>query len=186
MQALPALPAAKADKRQVSKSASASHVGSSIACYTSPSLAAFYTLLDQVVDGFYMSKAPPCNPRKRQRTELHPPSEAPLKKQRKLDNHSGGGYINTPAFWDSLSKIWLTKHALRELNRRNTSQHHPLSRRVRRPITRGLLAERRTAGQRATVADLLRNASLSHLNDIKRFARHGGPDLSDLVGVCVL
>ena len=153
-------------------------------CYTSPSPAALKTLLDQAVDGFYMSKASPCNPRKRQRTELHLPSQAPLKKQRQLDNHSGGGYIDTPTFWDSLSKIWLTKHALRELNRRNTPQH-PSCRRARRPITRGLLAEWRTTGQRVTVADLLSNASLSYLKDIKRFARHGGPDLSDLIGVRV-
>ena len=137
--------------------------------------------LHQVIAGFYMSKCPPCNPRKRQRTELHPPPQAPSKRQ-KLRNRSGGGYIDTPGFWDSLSKIWLTEHALREFDRRYTHQH-PSYRRFRRRVTRSFLAEQWTISQRATVVDLQHNASPSYINDIKRFAQHGGPDLSDLVDV---
>lgn len=155
------------------------------AVYTSSSPAVLNTLFDQAVDDFYMSKAHSFNPCKRQRTKLHPPSHALFKKQKKLCVHSAEGYIDTSAFWDSLSKIWLMKHALRELNRRNTPQH-PSCCWVWRPITQGLLTERRTIGQRLAVADFLRNAAPNYLKDIKRFARHSGSDLSDLIGVRVL
>jgi hypothetical protein len=48
-------------------------------------------------------------------------------------------------FWDSLSKIWLTKYALRELDQRNAKAllhstslaRHP---QVRRPVTRSVVA----------------------------------------------
>ncbi|KAF2189960.1 hypothetical protein K469DRAFT_452169, partial [Zopfia rhizophila CBS 207.26] len=63
-----------------------------------------------------------------------------------------------PAFWDNLSKIWLTKRALRELDQRNTqaapSPPRSPHRRARRPPR--------------------------ILKDIRLFARHGGPNLSDL------
>lgn len=86
------------------------------AVYTFLSSAALNTLFDQAVDDFYMSKAHSFNSHKRQRTKLHSPLYALFKKQKKLHVHLTGGYIDTSAFWDSLSKIWLMKHALRELN----------------------------------------------------------------------
>ena len=62
------------------------------------------------------------------------------------------------AFWDSLSKLWLTRRALREFNRRNDAAakagHYQLDN-TRAP-------------------------------SIKRFARHGGPDLGDLRGVWMM
>ncbi|KAH0563109.1 hypothetical protein GP486_002327 [Trichoglossum hirsutum] len=120
------------------------------------------------VNDFYMSKAQFSNPRKRQRTEQHPlPSPPPSKRQKELQHHSHG-YIDTPAFWDGLSKIWLTKHALRELNRRNAKPLlHSSPRRALQPVTRNSLVE---------------DCSPKTLKNIKLFARHGGPDLSDLRG----
>lgn len=133
------------------------------------------------VDGFYMSKAQISTPRKRQRVEQHPLPTSPSSTRQKFQ-HSVG-YIETPAFWDSLSKIWLTKHALRELNRRNApprSAHH----RSRPPITRNFLAERKNIRQLASSADFTYRCSSRQLKDIKRLARHGGPNLRDLTGVC--
>lgn len=70
-----------------------------------------------------------------------------------------------PAFWDRLSKIWLTKSALRELDRRNSqanirTTYHQLH--VR------------------TASDFLRNCGTRSLRDLRLSARRGGPDLSDL------
>jgi hypothetical protein len=135
-----------------------------------------------------MSKAQFPNPRKHQRTEQHPlPSSPPSKRQKKVRHHSHG-YIDTPAFWDTLSKIWLTKHALRELNRRNAKPlPHSSSRQAHQPVTRNFLAEvkkRRKSTQ--SVGDFLHNCSPKISRDIELFARHGGPDLSDLRGVCIM
>jgi hypothetical protein len=124
------------------------------------------------VNDSYMSEARFSNPRKRQRTKQHPlPSPPPSKRQKELQHHSHG-YIDTPAFWDDLSKIWLTKHALRELNRRNAKPLlHSSPRRALQPVTRNFLAE---------------DCTQKTLKNIKLFARHGGPDLSDLRGVCII
>lgn len=87
------------------------------------------------------------------------------------------------AFWDTVSKIWLTKDALRELNRRNrqSSSRKPRlqSPRPFRPVTRHLYAELKSRVIQSA-SDFLRHCSPKTLNDIKLFARHGGPDLSDL------
>ncbi len=80
-----------------------------------------------------------------------------------------------PLFWDNLSEIPLTENALYELNRRNHERARSarsLSRKkARRPVTR-----------RAAAELLARRAPIS-LKHIERFARQGGPDLSDLRGV---
>ncbi|SLM36805.1 hypothetical protein LPUS_06491 [Lasallia pustulata] len=70
--------------------------------------------------------------------------------------HSAANF--PPAFYDSLSKVWLTRRALRELDRRN---------------------QLKSSG-RAPVRKPLRQSS--NRKDIQRFARHGGPELSDLRG----
>jgi hypothetical protein len=59
-----------------------------------------------------------------------------------------------PQFWDNLSKVWLTRRALRELDRRNGTQPPP------GPATPAV-----------------------YTTDRARFARHGGPDLRHLRGV---
>ena len=89
------------------------------------------------------------------------------------------------AFWDCLSKIWLTKDALRELNRRNrqstSGKPRPLSPQAARPVTRHLSAELKSKRHvTQSASDFLRNCAPRTLKDIKLFARHGGPDLSDL------
>ena len=70
-------------------------------------------------------------------------------------------------YWDSLSKLWLTRRALDELDRRNRQKASPVRPTVARDL--GLGDE---IGQ-------LEN----HLTQLKRFARHGGPDLRELGGV---
>ncbi|KAL2816799.1 hypothetical protein BDW59DRAFT_182381 [Aspergillus cavernicola] len=70
-----------------------------------------------------------------------------------------------PLFWDKLSKLWLTKSALREANRRNRipspSQGSP-------PISHTF------------APDFLRNCSATCLQEISKLSRCGGPDLSDI------
>ena len=66
-----------------------------------------------------------------------------------------------PEFWDGLSKIWLTRGALEELDRRT----------ARRPSFPPPGPSGRDISHTATTRELA------------RFAGHGGPDLSDLRGV---
>lgn len=68
------------------------------------------------------------------------------------------------AYWDSLSKLWFTRRALKELNRRNRQAASPVN--IRRPDR---------SAEPATVEN--------YSSQLKRFARQGGPDLRDLRGV---
>ncbi|KAK2745663.1 hypothetical protein FQN57_003559 [Myotisia sp. PD_48] len=97
--------------------------------------------------------------------------------------------ITPPAlYWDELSKIWLTKDALAELDRRNSSieeQDHSYTHSIqqrRRPLTRALRAkltqQQQSTGRRDTLY------GISTESTIKQFARAGGPDLSDIRGGC--
>lgn len=81
----------------------------------------------------------------------------PCKKKNKSTTH------HLPGFWDelsSISTIFVTRRALKELDRRNTL------------LSAGYLGRQSTSN--------------SFAGDIKRFARHGGPDLLDLRAVCRL
>lgn len=71
-------------------------------------------------------------------------------------------------FYDSLSKLCLTRRALRELNRRNQTKARltPTGAPIRWP----------DQNRRVTVP---KDSS----SEVRRFARHGGPDLCDLRGV---
>ncbi|KAF2457518.1 hypothetical protein BDY21DRAFT_385781 [Lineolata rhizophorae] len=131
-----------------------------------------------------MPESQPSNACKRRRAEERPPPSQSRPKRHKSRPYTGG-YINTPAFWDSLSKIWLTKHALRELDRRNRLLRSPRHRPRSLPTARNALAapSENAPLPPASAADFLRNCAPGHLQDVKRFARGGGPDLSDLVGV---
>ncbi|KAI4162736.1 MAG: hypothetical protein LQ342_003623 [Letrouitia transgressa] len=127
------------------------------------------------------------NPRGRQLTEQHPlqPNETsqPQSKRRRLGYHSSGSHY-PPAFWDSLSKIWLTKDALKELDKRSTQSVPnlpPPYRRAHRPVTRRFLANLKSS---EATYNFLYNYAPRTLKDVKLFARHGGPDLSGLRGVC--
>ncbi|KAF1993298.1 hypothetical protein P154DRAFT_527867 [Amniculicola lignicola CBS 123094] len=123
--------------------------------------------------------------RKRQRSEPPQPNETshPISKKQRLSYPSESQ--PPAAFWDNLSKIWLTKRALRELDRRNTqaASNPPDSpyRQARRPVTQNFLTELKRSRQTTQyTADYLRCCEPKILKNIKLFARHGGPDLSDL------
>ncbi len=71
------------------------------------------------------------------------------------------------SYWNSLSELCLTRRALKELDRRN---RHTVS-----LVRTGIIRKPWRSREPLT----LKNCS----NQIKRFARHGGPDLRDLRGV---
>ncbi|KAI9671921.1 MAG: hypothetical protein M1817_002348 [Caeruleum heppii] len=92
-----------------------------------------------------------------------------------------------PAFWDNLSRIWLTTQALKELDRRNShvtpSRSDLSTQSVRWPLTQGTLPKWKIEPDRQLDEphfDFLSHCSLEHLEAIKLFARDGGPDLRDL------
>lgn len=115
--------------------------------------------------------------RKRKSPEQH---HTPSKRQ-KISQHASR--TQPPDFWEDLSKIWLTKDALRELNRRNAKQlSHSSARRVPRPVTRAFLKKKRL-NTIQSVGDFLQNCASKTVKDIELFSRHGGPDLSDIRGV---
>ncbi|KAK1092613.1 hypothetical protein LTR48_004009 [Friedmanniomyces endolithicus] len=70
-----------------------------------------------------------------------------------------------PDIWDNLSKITLTRKALREFDRRTRENRHPQAARVQETAPR-----------------LLRSA----VRRLEHFARNGGPDLSKLRGYAAL
>lgn len=86
-----------------------------------------------------------------------PPPQAPLTKQR--GQRGQPRHTRTPkAFFDNLSRQWLTSRTLREFDRRTI-----------RPI--------------APIPPDRSNLKKSHCVKLKRFALHGGPSLRDLRGV---
>lgn len=133
-----------------------------------------------------MLQVPPPNPRKRQRSESPEQTRASQPPSKKQSLHHPSLYQHPPAFWDNLSKIWLTKLALRELDRRNreaaSSPSRSPHRRAHRPVTRKYIADQRN-GQVSHCTDYLRRCTPKTLKDIRLFARHGGPDLSDIRNV---
>lgn len=75
-----------------------------------------------------------------------------------------------PEFYDRLSKIWLTPRALRELDRRNESL----------PLSKPKPTARLEKPCRAKLVALAKFG----FSELAQFAAFGGPDLSDLKGVC--
>jgi hypothetical protein len=138
------------------------------------------------------------NPRKRQRTEPSLQQNEIWRSASKRQKRNLNGSQPPPAFWDNLSKTWLTKGALRELDRRNaqTIIKSPRSP-YQRPVTRTFLAEWKRNHQPTQSVDdyhqptqcadhFFRSSGRRLLEDIKLFARNGGPDLSDLRGVRIV
>jgi hypothetical protein len=116
--------------------------------------------------------------RKRQFTEDLPPQ--PSKR-----------FKPPPAFWDNLSKIPLTRSALKELERRNAISNRPcVPLKVKKPRTRSDLREfKQKAQPTVPVSRYLPKASQADIALLKVFApqeRRGGPDLTDLRGVCTI
>lgn len=90
-----------------------------------------------------------------------------------------------PEFWDNLSKLWLTRKALRELDRRNAS---PLSNLrynldTHRPATRFHPAEKKRKHSVLYAPYFLNGCDTQTLKKLKQFAKAGGPDMSDLCEV---
>jgi hypothetical protein len=121
------------------------------------------------------------NPRMRQQSD-----QQPVSKRQKV-NYPRDSRA-TAAFWDNLSTIWLTKNALRELDRRNAeaaaSNHrrHSLQKPFSRPVSRLDVAEWK-ANQLQPATEYLTGCTQKRAGEIRSLARHGGPDLSDLRGV---
>ncbi|OJD10629.1 hypothetical protein AJ78_08413 [Emergomyces pasteurianus Ep9510] len=120
-----------------------------------------------------MSSSAASNPSlKRQYPTPHPSNRSQYRKRQKLDAPAS-------AYWDNLSKIWLTKDALEELDRRNSHSKSPQSH--HRPLTRQFhteLKKRCNSFQFASV--FLRDCAPACSKQIKRVSRLGGPDLTDL------
>ena len=132
-----------------------------------------------------MSGAQLSNPRKRRRSGcLIPQQYRTCQHTSESTEHSSPSEFQlSAAFWDNLSKIQLTKRALEELDRRNSaagSIPQPTC-----PRSNQLLTEPKKSSQPLTsAAKFLCYCGASDLKDIKQSASHGGPDLSDLRGVC--
>lgn len=90
--------------------------------------------------------------RKRQQADDLSLEQPPVKKIKSSKSRSAWNY--SPEFYNNLSKVWLTRRALRELDRRNNIQP------PRKPTP-----------------------PVVYSTDLARFARHGGPELHHLRGV---
>ena len=104
---------------------------------------------------------------------------------KKFKKHHSASRFPPPEFWDSLSKIWLTPRALREVDRRNHINHGTFARSPAQYLgefDRRNWFQRSTRGADSTTVQALANQFKSR-NDLQRFARHGGPELSNLRGV---
>ena len=107
---------------------------------------------------------PSCGKKRRQaEIEEEDPTSQPFRKRAKR-RHQSQQKTRT-AYYDSLSKQWLTPDALRELDQRNKAW---------------------TTAARPTIAsgiDLGDELQKSPSKQLKIFSRHGGPDLCDLRAV---
>ncbi|KAL2255946.1 hypothetical protein VTK26DRAFT_2446 [Humicola hyalothermophila] len=81
------------------------------------------------------------------------PRRAPSGQEDQVGRQTSRAANFPPEFWDNLSKVWLTRRTLRELDRRNST--------------------RPALGPAAPAV---------YTTDLARFARHGGPDLRHLRG----
>lgn len=118
-------------------------------------------------------KYPMAKPQNRKRQRADEPSRADTNTSSNKSNTTSeigpdawASWKYPPEFWDRLSNIWLTHRALEELDRR-TSLRRPSP---PPPPVPGL-------------RELARNTAAATARDLARFARHGGPGLSNLRGV---
>ncbi|KAL8904592.1 MAG: hypothetical protein Q9171_006997 [Xanthocarpia ochracea] len=109
-------------------------------------------------------------PRKRQRDGLESlhkesPEDPPSAKRTKLTSEAGTyRWHRTPSFWNRLSKVHLTRGALREFDHRTSRAEQPVS-----------------------IPRFSTNTSFGPgTKSVKRFARHGGPDLTHIRGYAIL
>ncbi|KAK2759835.1 hypothetical protein FQN54_002569 [Arachnomyces sp. PD_36] len=145
-----------------------------------------------LIDYLPMSTTQSSSPQlKCQRIEQSPeqsdisPLETESKRQKCEQSIDEVGTQRRPAaFWDNLSKIWLTKGALRELDRRNSESASQLSQtpspKPHRPLTRQFVANMGKKYPVEDASDSSGSFKYEQLPGLKRFSSHGGPDLSDL------
>ena len=108
-----------------------------------------------------------CRKRKRNATEEKHLTIAPNSPQPPWKRPFQSRQEASTAYWDSLSKLWLTRRALKELHRRN--------RQTASPVRTGIIRRPDRSREPAALEDCP--------SQLKRFARLGGPDLRDLRGV---
>ncbi|KLJ06094.1 hypothetical protein EMPG_10494 [Blastomyces silverae] len=110
--------------------------------------------------------------RKRQYPKPHPSDRSRFRKRQKLDASSS-------AFWDNLSKIWLTKDALEELDRRTSRPKPPQNH--HRPISPQFHTELKKGCNPFQFAPaFLRDCAPACSEQIQRVSSLGGFDLTDL------
>lgn len=99
-----------------------------------------------------------------------PPGERPTKRRKTqggqlIYERGGDEHLYGPRFWGNLSRLPLAKSALKEFDRRNNQDNVTCPARPARPDL-----------------DIASAFDIASEADLPRFARHGGPDLSDLRG----
>jgi hypothetical protein len=104
--------------------------------------------------------------KKRRRTSQEPTDIAQVPSAKKLKplSENDGHHHRPPSFWDTLSKVRLSRSALKEFDRRNVQGTGQL---CSEPIPIAQVSAGRYRQQ------------------LKRFGRRGGPDLSHLRGVSI-
>ena len=111
-----------------------------------------------------------CRSKKRPRPALDPlPDEIgpDLKRRRSLPEPEGYCTHRPPRFWDTLSKVRLSRGALREFERRT-------------------LQSQRQRQQQSKISVDADSSTTTITQAVKRFSRHGGPNLAHLRGVSVI
>lgn len=100
--------------------------------------------------------------------------EQPSAKRRKkagiVDDNNNNNY--PPEFWDALSKITLTRRALKEFDRRTAVEKSAVEKSAPELLAAAAVEERSTRR-------LLRSDTMK----LRRFAQNGGPNLNSLRGV---
>ncbi|KKZ66335.1 hypothetical protein EMCG_07936 [[Emmonsia] crescens] len=116
------------------------------------------------------------------------PSHKRQEREEHLDRHSSKRLRldqPTSAYWDTLSKIWLTRDALEELDRRNGASDsiseppNPNPNPPIQPLTRQFQTALKCHYE-TLASNPLKSCKPASLQEIKRLSRQGGPNLSDL------
>jgi hypothetical protein len=153
-------------------------------CFTQSS----QSCADAAISLTQMHTPNPVLSQKRHHSDVPDLHETQQERKKQKVNHPTGSQPPS-VFWDNLSKVWLTRNALRELDRRNNqaarSAHKQRQRQVLKPLTRAALAKWKKENLQTIqpAVDFLNCCTSRCLKDIQEFARLGGPDLSELRGV---
>ena len=106
-----------------------------------------------------LNQTPAAQTRKRKLSGVEPITPSPSQPSAKRRKAESRRQNRTPSrFWDDLSRVWLTPRALREFDRRTVRPVVPI------PLELSTLKE-------------------TQIIKLKHFARHGGPNLTDLRAV---